>query len=87
MILPWVDALLLMGERKPQLVIMGAVQQEVDLPLLLQELTKHQVKLALLSAEQPQLAIEIIWLQLPFDALQFKAELQKLLFARLQQAS
>lgn len=81
-----VDALLLMGERKPQLVIMGAVQQEVDLPLLLQELTKHQIKLALLSAEQPQLAIEIIWLQLPFDALQFKAELQKLLFAHLQQA-
>jgi hypothetical protein len=47
------------------------------------------VKLALLSTEDPQpgLAMEMIWLHQPFEPLQFKTELQKLLFARLQQAS
>jgi excisionase family DNA binding protein len=84
-----VDALLMMGERKPELVLMTADQQGIDLPMLQQELTQHQVKLALLSAEDPQqkLTMDIIWLRQPFEPLQFKTELQKLLFARLQQAS
>lgn len=84
-----VDALLMMGERKPELVLMTADQQGIDLPMLQQELTQHQVKLALLSAEAPQqkLTMDIIWLRQPFEPLQFKTELQKLLFARLQQAS
>lgn len=84
-----VDALLMMGERKPELVLMTADQQGIDLPMLQQELTQHQVKLALLSAEDPQqkLTMDMIWLRLPFEPLQFKTELQKLLFARLQQAS
>ncbi|MBY0417630.1 MAG: excisionase family DNA-binding protein [Pararheinheimera sp.] len=84
-----VDALLMMGEHKPELALMAAVQQGIDLSVLQQELTKHQVKLALLSAEDPKqnLTMDIIWLRLPFEPLQFKTELQKLLFARLQQAS
>jgi excisionase family DNA binding protein len=84
-----VDALLMMGEQKPQLVLMMANQQGIDMPMLQQELTQHQVKLALLSAEDPQpaLAMEVIWLKQPFEPLQFKTELQKLLFARLRQAS
>ncbi len=84
-----VDALLMMGEQKPQLVLMLANQQGIDMPMLQQELTRHQVKLALLSAEDPQpaLAMEVIWLKQPFEPLQFKTELQKLLFARLRQAS
>lgn len=84
-----VDALLMMGENKPELVLMMADQQGIDLLMLQQELTQHQVKLALLSAEDPQqkLTMEMIWLALPFEPLQFKTELQKLLFARLQQAS
>jgi excisionase family DNA binding protein len=84
-----VDALLMMGERKPELVLMTADQQGIDLPMLQQELTQHQVKLALLSTEDPQqkLTMDMIWLTLPFEPLQFKTELQKLLFARLQQAS
>jgi excisionase family DNA binding protein len=83
-----VDALLIMGEQKPELVMMMAEQPGIDLPMLLQELTTHQVKLALLSAEIPEqkLSIDIMWLRLPFDQSQFKAEFQKLLFARLQQA-
>lgn len=78
-----VDALLMMGEHKPELVIMAAAEQGVDMQLLQQELTQHQVKLALLSAEDPQqqLTMDIIWLHQPFDPLQFKTELQKLLFA------
>ena len=69
--------------------MMMADQPGIDLPMLLNELTQHQVKLALLCAEdpEPKLSIDIIWLHLPFDPSQFKAELQKLLFARLQQAS
>ncbi|WP_233010481.1 excisionase family DNA-binding protein [Rheinheimera faecalis] len=84
-----VDALLMMGERKPELVLMTADQQGIDLLMLQQELTQHQVKLALLSTEDPQqkLTMDMIWLTLPFEPLQFKTELQKLLFARLQQAS
>lgn len=84
-----VDALLMMGEKKPQLVLMTADQQGIDMPLLQQELTQHQMKLALLSVEdpQPKLAIEVIWLRLPFEPLQFKTALQQLLFARLQQAN
>jgi excisionase family DNA binding protein len=84
-----VDALLMMGEQKPQLVLMMANQQGIDMPMLQHELTQHQVKLALLSAEDPQqkLTMDIIWLQQPLEPLQFKTELQKLLFARLQQAS
>jgi excisionase family DNA binding protein len=84
-----VDALLMMGEHKPELVVMTAEQQGIDMHMLQQELTQHQVKLALLSAEDPQqkLTMDIIWLHLPFEPLQFKTELQKLLFARLQQAS
>lgn len=84
-----VEALLMMGEHKPELVMMMADQPGIDLPMLLNELTQHQVKLALLCAEdpEPKLSIDIIWLHLPFDPSQFKAELQKLLFARLQPAS
>ena len=84
-----VDALLMMGEHKPELVLMTAEQQGIDMHMLQRELTQHQVKLALLSAEDPQqkLTMDIIWLHLPFEPLQFKTELQKLLFARLQQAS
>lgn len=84
-----VDALLMMGENKPELVLMTADQQGIDMIMLQQELTQHQVKLALLSAEDPQqkLTMDIMWLHLPFEPLQFKTELQKLLFARLQQAS
>ena len=41
-----VDALLMMGEQKPQLVLMMANQQGIDMPMLQQELTQHQVKLA-----------------------------------------
>ncbi|MBU0913052.1 MAG: helix-turn-helix domain-containing protein [Gammaproteobacteria bacterium] len=83
-----VDALLMMGQHKPELILMKADQQGVDMPLLQQELTQHQVKLALLSAEDPQpgLTMEMIWLRLPFEPLQFKTELQNLLFARLQQS-
>lgn len=81
-----VDALLMMGEQKPELVLMTFEQQGIDMTLLQQELVQHQVKLALLSAEDPQLTMERIWLRLPFEPLQFKTELQKLLFARLQQA-
>ncbi|MDR7122223.1 helix-turn-helix domain-containing protein [Rheinheimera soli] len=83
-----VDALLMMGEQKPELVLMTFEQQGIDMTLLQQELVQHQVKLALLSAEDPQpgLTMEMIWLRQPFEPLQFKTELQKLLFARLQQA-
>ncbi|MBU1619560.1 MAG: helix-turn-helix domain-containing protein [Gammaproteobacteria bacterium] len=83
-----VDALLMMGEQKPELVLMTFEQQGIDMPLFQQELTQHQVKLALLSAEDPQpaLRMEMIWLRQPFEPLQFKTELQKLVFARLQQA-
>jgi hypothetical protein len=69
--------------------VMTAEQQGIDMHMLQRELTQHQVKLALLSVEDPQqkLTMDIIWLHLPFEPLQFKTELQKLLFARLQQAS
>jgi excisionase family DNA binding protein len=82
-----VDALLMMGEHKPEVILMNAQQPGLDMSLLQQELTKHQVKLALLSEQDPQskLSMEVIWLQLPFDQSQFKTALQKLLFARLQQ--
>ncbi len=84
-----VDALLMMGQQKPELLLMTAVQPGIDMVMLQQELTRHQVKLALLSAENPQqqFTIEIIWLKQPLEPLQFKVELQKLLFERLQQAS
>ena len=82
-----VDALLMMGEHKPELVMMIAEQQGIDMQMLQRELTQHQVKLVLLSAEDPQqkLTMDSVWLHLPFEPLQFKTELQKLLFARLQQ--
>ena len=84
-----VDALLMMGQEKPQLLLMVADQPGIDMALLQQELKQHKVKLSLLSAEDPQhkLTIDIILLRQPFEPLQFKTELQKLLFARLQQAS
>ncbi len=84
-----VDALLMMGQQKIQLLLMMADQQGIDMPLLQQELTQHQVKLALLSEVEPQHnhEMDLIWLRQPFEPLQFKTELQKLLFARLHQAS
>lgn len=84
-----VDALLMMGERKPEVVVMAADQQGIDLSMLQQELTQHRVKLALLSKEDPtaNLPLDTLWLNLPFEPSQFKTELQKLLFARIQQAS
>jgi excisionase family DNA binding protein len=83
-----VDALLMMGEHKPEIILMNAAQAGVDMSMLQQELIKHQVKLALLAQDDPQseLSMEVIWLKLPFEPSQFKATLQKLLFARLQQA-
>lgn len=84
-----VDALLMMGQRKPELVLMADDQQGINMPLLQQELIQHQVKLALLSADKPKLSatMDLIWLHQPFEPLQFKTELQHLLFARLKQVN
>lgn len=83
------DALLMIGQKKPELALMTANQEGIDMALMQQELTKHQVKLALLSKDDPQneLNMDLLWLRQPFEPLQFKVELQKLLFARLQKAS
>jgi excisionase family DNA binding protein len=83
-----VDALLRIGRQKPQLVLMAADQQGIDIPMLQQELVQHQIKLALLSPDKPEFKqpVDFIWLRQPFDPPQFKTELQQLLFARLQQA-
>lgn len=84
-----VDALLMLGQHKADLVLMKQDQQGIDMPLLQQELTQREVKLALLSESAPGLSasLDLIWLKLPFEPLQLKTELQHLLFARLKQVS
>lgn len=84
-----VDALLMMGQQKPDLVLMAEDQQGIDMPLLQHELKQHQVKLALLSEKAPLLSMtmDLVWLKQPFEPLQLKTELQHLLFARLKQVS
>ncbi|RVT46115.1 helix-turn-helix domain-containing protein [Rheinheimera sediminis] len=81
-----VDALLMIGERKPELVLMGFDQPGIDMQLLQIELTQHKVKLAIIASDDPQpgLTMNMMWLRQPFEPLQLKTELQKLLFARLQ---
>jgi len=84
-----VDALLIMGQFKPELLLMEAKQEGVDMQMLQQELNQHQVQLLLLSAK-PLLAPpndNAIWLTQPFDPVQLKAVLQTLLFARLRQST
>lgn len=80
-----VEALLLMGQQKAELLVMTASQPYIDLALLMQELRLHNIKLALLSELQPDFghSVELIWLRLPFEPMQFKAELQKLLLSHL----
>ena len=49
---------------------------------------QDRIRLVLMSATQPHISdtTDFIWLSLPFDAMQLKTELQKILFARLQQS-
>lgn len=84
-----VDALLMLGERKAELIIISANQQGTDLSILQQELMQHRVKLALFSAQRPlfEQQEELIWLRLPLDAVQFKTEIQKVLLSQIQKLS